>query len=540
LHPLIASILRRQTAIADRLAVAEIRERRSFTSRAHSHIGFLVKIKSGLSVIPTLFILAASMAVPGHAGTVTGTLQGPNGLPVKNGTLGFSLEQAGLMMGSGSIVPLTASCYTSIDGSVVGFPNPAANVSVSVQAGVGSLPSGIYYVETTYYLGGTESLPSPETRIQLTTAGTLIIAPPSDFPSNAAGMRIYIGTASGSETLQGETASSITQFSQSAGLFSGTRPPTSNTSRCTIAFNDTIIPYSGYDVSLSSSSGNAYPGWPQAWQLNGGVNGLIDISNGAPLWNGTIVYPQPLVAQPLSHGPQSVAGDLNFSGYSVVGAKSLGVGTSTPGWPVDVENGLINSIGGYLYNGGAGTAGECLVSNGSAFVPGSCTALRSSFYQTVQSNGTVQPQEPALDFSPSFSLSDATGAKTSVGLASTGVSAGTYSNPTIHVNAAGQVTTANNGPAIPTIQTIIVNSGICTTGTAGFANCSMVIPWPVPFADNHYTVVCTPEQPTALALTATWVANKTANNFQYFIQNGDASGANAVSLNEIDCVGVHP
>jgi hypothetical protein len=444
------------------------------------------------------------------------------------------------MIGTGSIVPLTASCFTSIDGTVVGFPDPVANVSTSVQAGNGSLPSGIYYVQTTYYLGNTESLPSPETRIQLTTAGTLTIVPPSGFPSSATGMRIYIGTASGSETLQGETASSITQFSQSTRLISGTRPPTSNTSRCAIAFNDTIIPYSGYDVALTSSNGNAYPGWPQAWQLNGGLNGVIDISNGAPLWNGTIVYPQPLVAQPLSHGPQSIAGDLNFGGYSVVGTKALGIGTSTPGWPVDVENGMINSIGGYLYNGGAGTAGQCLVSNGSAFVPGTCVPSTSSFYQNVRSNGAVQPQEPALNFSPTFVLSDTTGASTDVGLAPTGVNTGSYTNASIQVNAAGQLISANSGPAIPTIQSVIVNSGICTTGSAGFANCSITISWPTPFVDNHYTVACTPEQPTAVGLTATWVTNKTANNFQYFIQNGDANGANALSLSEIDCVGVHP
>ena len=44
---------------------------------------------------------------------------------------------------------------------------------------------------------------------------------------------------------------------------------------CSIAFNDTIIPYSGYNVRCISSSGNAYPGWPQAWQLNGGFTGTV-------------------------------------------------------------------------------------------------------------------------------------------------------------------------------------------------------------------------------------------------------------------------
>ncbi|MGB8535425.1 MAG: hypothetical protein WCD57_03350 [Acidobacteriaceae bacterium] len=43
-----------------------------------------------------------------YGGTVTGTLRGPSGLPVKNGTLNFVLQQAGLAVGTGSIVPTTA------------------------------------------------------------------------------------------------------------------------------------------------------------------------------------------------------------------------------------------------------------------------------------------------------------------------------------------------------------------------------------------------------------------------------------------------
>ncbi|MGB8534790.1 MAG: hypothetical protein WCD57_00125 [Acidobacteriaceae bacterium] len=43
---------------------------------------------------------------------------------MKNGTLNFVLQQAGLAVDTGSIVPTTAYCYTSTDGSVVGMPNP--------------------------------------------------------------------------------------------------------------------------------------------------------------------------------------------------------------------------------------------------------------------------------------------------------------------------------------------------------------------------------------------------------------------------------
>ena len=100
--------------------------------------------------------------------------------------------------------------------------------------------------------------------------------------------------------------------------------PTMNDVPCTIAFNDTIIPYSGYNVSLLSSSGNAYPGWPQAWQLNGGLSGTVNISNGAPLWNGTVIYPQPILSQPLNHGPQSISGLVNMTGYDLLNAGRTG------------------------------------------------------------------------------------------------------------------------------------------------------------------------------------------------------------------------
>ena len=92
---------------------------------------------------------------------------------------------------------------------------------------------------------------------------------------------------------------------------------------CSIAFNDTIIPYSGYNVSLISSSGNAYPGWPQTWQLNGGPSGTVNISNGAPLWNGTVVYPMPILSQPLNHGPQSISGLAEYDGLPLWSMSAL-------------------------------------------------------------------------------------------------------------------------------------------------------------------------------------------------------------------------
>ncbi len=144
------------------------------------------------------------------------------------------------------------------------------------------------------------------------------MAAPLTFPANGVGMTIYAGTVSGGETAQGNTVGPTQVFTQaSPPLTSGAPVPLSNNTPCSLAFNDTIIPYSGYNVSLLSSSGNAYPGWPQAWQLNGGLNGTVNVSNGAPLWNGTVIYPMPILAQPLNHGPQSISGLLNMTGITL-------------------------------------------------------------------------------------------------------------------------------------------------------------------------------------------------------------------------------
>jgi hypothetical protein len=157
------------------------------------------------------------MGLPAFAGTVSGTLMGPSGLPIQNGRLTFRLQQAGLLIGSGSVVPTTASCYTSLDGSVVGLPNPVSLPSPSIVYGSGTMAAGIYYVVMSYYDGaGNRTLASPELQVQLTGTGELVVAPPVSFPANAAGMTVFVGTTSGGETAQGNTVGPTQMFTQAS------------------------------------------------------------------------------------------------------------------------------------------------------------------------------------------------------------------------------------------------------------------------------------------------------------------------------------
>ena len=317
--------------------------------------------------------------------TLTGSLRAANGLPSSNSIISLAPSQVGFIAGCGINLPTQTTCATSTDGSVVQTPNPLTP-SINTASGAGSLLAGVYYTVYEFYDAlGNATLPSPETVTTLSISEALVVNPPvSGVPATAAGMKVFIGTTSGGETLQGSTVGSAS-FVQSTALASGASPGSSNTTVCVVTANDSVWPTgTGYIVNMTDSVGNGIPGFPMQWQLNG-AGSTINLANGLPYYHGVVTYPAQILASPQNHGAQSISGPLNFGGYNVLNVGKLGVGTSTPGFSIDVTNGLINSNAGYLINGSAGTSGQAPCSDGTA-IDSFCTfvtSLPAIYYQTV-------------------------------------------------------------------------------------------------------------------------------------------------------------
>lgn len=350
-----------------------------------------------------------------------GSLSTSSGLPAQNATLTFSPSQVFFVAGS-SVVVSESQCGTDVSGAVVGIGNPVSGPRVTAQF-TGTLTPGNYYVEFAWYdQFGTPTLVSPEVAVQLTATGELQVLPPvGNGPPQAVGMGVYIGTSSGTETLQGQTSSLTAQYTQASALVAGVAPPTRNLTPCRVVANDAGFPTgTGYTVGLLDASGNTLFSYPEMWQFFG-PGSTYNLSNGIPYYHGQVTYPIPILTIPYNHNPQSISGPLSLSGYNLYNVASIGVGTALPAWGVDVEGagllGIVNANGGYLVNGVAGAVGTCLGSDGTAYdTPINCS---TNFYQTVQFNGTSVPQEPFLNFLNPLTVATV-GGKTNVGILTTG------------------------------------------------------------------------------------------------------------------------
>jgi len=340
-----------------------------------------------LRLLFCLGLLACALHAQGQFVTLTGTLQASNGLPAVNETISFVPSQWGFIGGTGVVVNVPTYCATSTDGTVVGITNPLQPTTNTAAYSGGTLAAANYFVQYAWYTStGTVTLVSPESTAQLTAQGNLAIALPSGpLPAGVMGWVVAIGTSSGGERFQGIVVGNGV-YTQSTPLVLtvpgsptvltptaldiGSPLPVANTTVCKQVANDAIWPVgTGYTVAITDPSGNTLPGYPMVWQLLG-PNTTINLSNGLPYYHGIVTFPVPVLASPLNHATQSISGGLSLGAYPMW-AGSFGVNVVTPAWGVDVEGAgaksRINANGGYLANGGGGTAGQVLSSDGTAY-----------------------------------------------------------------------------------------------------------------------------------------------------------------------------
>jgi hypothetical protein len=284
-----------------------------------------MKRKKYFVVLLTLLQLSLN---PLHAlaGTITGQIQlSSSGKGLPNGTLTFTLTQAAVVSGTATIVTSPINCYTDALGNVVGLPNPQALPVVSAMNGSGSLPPGNYFLRTTWANSSGETVPGPERNLNITQTGTLVVQAPVNPPANASQWKIYVSTAAGTETLQAVENAPFTNYSQSTALTAGSALPVSNTTTCSLRFNDELQPsYTGYNVTLTTANGAAVPGFPQKWYLSGGSSGSVNVGSGLPLYGGVVVYPQPIITNPAQASTQSINGPLNLNGFKLTDSNING------------------------------------------------------------------------------------------------------------------------------------------------------------------------------------------------------------------------
>jgi hypothetical protein len=295
--------------------------------------------------------------VSAEAGTVSGRIMVATSGGIANGTLSFTLSQPAMIAGTATLATSAVNCWTDSTGNVVGLPGNSAVAAPTLSIGAGALASGTYFVRYTWANATGESEPSAERSIVLGAAGGVVVLAPLNVPTAATLMKVYMSTSSGAETLQGSVAVTggalAGNYTQASALLAGAAVPSSNTSVCSLRFNDELIPsFTNYLVGLSTLTGASVAGFPQKWYLSSGV---ANVSNGAPLSNGVVQYPQGIVATPAAGGTQSIAGNLTVTGVLSGGQVQATAGPGAS--PSITSNGdYVSAALGTLKWGSSGTA----------------------------------------------------------------------------------------------------------------------------------------------------------------------------------------
>lgn len=150
-----------------------------------------------------------------------------------------------------------------------------------------------------------------------------------------------------------------------------------------------------------------------------------------------------------------------------------------------------NTSSGYQI-GGTAPSGHLLCGNGTYYVD--CSSVPGTFfYQTVALNGTAQTQRPTLNFTTAFTATDSSSpAETTIGLANTGVTAGSYTTADITVGADGRITSASNGSAPAGTILAVTHFTTCTLNnySASDTNCYVgTQPWNTTVSGT-YDILC--------------------------------------------------
>lgn len=259
----------------------------------------------------------------------------------------------------------------------------------------------------------------------------------------------------------------------------------------------------------------------QQWntQLNQNFSAINTFAGGVVLLN-------PTVSQTIA---QAAGTSLNVNALQIYGAVPTLMFGSAPGVPTgyltavapgditfdSVTPGdslgaisllVANVNGGYSYKGGVGvTAGQCLVAgtdSGHLFTPQVCVNPTTVYYQTAVTGSTAVAQRGRLQFGTGFTLSDNTGLnQTQVALANSGVTAGTYANPTITVDALGRILSAvSAGGGSGSLATngywtfpggLIVQWKTSATDFPNNGRIAVTETWPTPFPNGCFVVQAT-------------------------------------------------
>lgn len=438
------------------------------------------------SVVLLLLFLLLLFCSRAHAGTVTGTIAKPSGSGIANGTITLTLSQPSYLSGSYAATTTPITCGTDPNGAIVGIPAPL--VAPTSSTGSGSLSAGTYYIKIAYFNGTGTTTVSPVASVVVGAASSITVNAPTLQPSGATGYKVYAGTVLGSETLQ----ATVTGWSNAtlSSLSAGSALPVSNTTTCTFAFNDSLIPsYTTYRMAVVDGSGNNVPGFPQPYYFSGTT---VDISTLLPAKNLKANFPMPVLSNPTGSAPQSISGPLTVTQLTVSGGTSF---------------------------------------LGSLTLSGAFTASSGAFTSLTIGGGSA------------LTTSTATGTGNLVKATSPTIATPSVTNPTI--TSGGSWT---GGPSItqPTIVTGVTSgsgfkhqrftTGLCTTLATAGNFCNATLTWSGGgFADANYTVNCFGVNP-ANGVSQVAIGSKTATTFSLFIQTNTAQ---ASTYGEIDCIAFH-